>query len=55
MQADLQQLQADQQELRGSLMADGFNFTITVRRVLALGRGESARLHDEDGGGNPSS
>jgi ATP-dependent Clp protease ATP-binding subunit ClpA len=47
MQVDLRRLQADQQELRGSLTMNGYNFTERVRKVLAMAREESARLHHE--------
>src|SRR6186713_2289048 len=47
MQIDLRRLQADQQELRGSVAVNGFNFTERVRKVLAMAREEAARLHHE--------
>jgi ATP-dependent Clp protease ATP-binding subunit ClpC len=47
VQVDLRRLPADQQELRGSLMMHGYNFTERVRRVLALAREEASGLHHE--------
>jgi ATP-dependent Clp protease ATP-binding subunit ClpA len=43
----LRQLQADQQELRGPVTMQGYNFTERVRKVLAYAREEAARLHHE--------
>jgi ATP-dependent Clp protease ATP-binding subunit ClpA len=47
MQVDLRRLSADQQELRGPLIVNGYNFTERVRKVLAMAREEAARLHHE--------
>ena len=47
MQARVRGLPADQQELRGSLTMNGYNFTERVRKVLAMAREESARLRHE--------
>jgi ATP-dependent Clp protease ATP-binding subunit ClpA len=47
MQIDLRELSADQQELRGSLIMNGYNFTERVRKVLAMAREEAARLNHE--------
>jgi ATP-dependent Clp protease ATP-binding subunit ClpA len=47
VQADLRQLPADQQELRRSLMMNGYNFTERVRKVLALAREEASELQYE--------
>jgi hypothetical protein len=46
VQAAVRQVQADQQELRGSVM-NGYNFTERTRKVLAMAREEAARLHHE--------
>src|SRR3954465_3891059 len=47
MQAGVRRLPSDQQKLRGSLIMNGYNFTERVRKVLAMAREESARLHHE--------
>jgi ATP-dependent Clp protease ATP-binding subunit ClpA len=47
VQIDLRRVSADQQELRGPLTMNGYNFTERVRKVLAMAREESARLHHE--------
>jgi hypothetical protein len=46
VQAAVRAVQADQQELRGSVM-NGYNFTERVRKVLGMAREEAARLHHE--------
>src|SRR3569833_1155177 len=45
--ARVRRLPADQQELRGSLTMNGYNFTERVRKVLAMAREEAARLRHE--------
>lgn len=47
MQVDLRRLSANQQELRGPLTMNGYNFTERVRKVLAMAREEAARLRHE--------
>src|SRR6185312_2937448 len=47
VQTRVRRLPADQQELRGPVTMQGYNFTERVRKVLALAREEVARLHHE--------
>src|SRR5215467_3248399 len=47
VQVDLRRLPQHQQELRGSLSMQGYNFTERVRQVLAMAREEAAGLRHE--------